>query len=677
MEESPGPETVPATAPAAAGGAGTLAGQVAVVSRGLGMLAVMAMLISVNYEVIARSFFGHATVWVTEVSTYLVVAITFIGAGFVVSRDSNVRVDLLIGRLAPARQRAVISALNWISVFVALIVLWRFSAFWSESLESGTRSWSLMNTPLWIPQLAVMLGLAGMIVALIGTAGGGLAARAPAWLALLLAGLSGTGLLEPGWSATAHIAIFGALVFISAALAGGVRTVLPIATIIPPVAVWFVLTQDAGLTAKSLSLIGILFLLLLAGLPVVFTLMSIGVLSMIFWLPPVTLNAIGERSWSAINSFELAAIPMFVLMGAILVRSNASTEMFAAARTAMGRLRGGLAYASILASGIFAAVSGSSLATAATMGRVAGPEMMREGYKPGLGYGVLAAGGTLGILIPPSIAMIVYGPMAGVPVTQLFMAGIIPGLLMIAAFSVLVLLWSLIDPDAAPRGQAATLTEKLAAMRGVVPFLVLMVMVLGSLYAGIATPTEAGAVGVLGALLISFFRRMLSFGALMAALEETVLTTSFLLMIAVGASLMGFAVDFLSMPQALVGLIDQMSLSDIGLFLAIVLLYLVLGMFVEPISMVLMTLPIILPVIGAAGWDPLWFGIVLVMLVEIGLITPPVGMILYVLSGVAGREASLGQISTGTLPFVAAFLAMILLFFALPQIVTFLPSVMQ
>jgi tripartite ATP-independent transporter DctM subunit len=368
---------------------------------------------------------------------------------------------------------------------------------------------------------------------------------------------------------------------------------------------------------------------------------------------------------------------MFVLMGAILVRSNASTEMFTAARMGMGRLRGNLAHASILASGIFAAVSGSSLATAATMGRVAGPEMMREGYRPELAFGVLAAGGTLGILIPPSIAMIVYGPMAGVPVTDLFMAGIIPGLLMIAAFSLVVLVWSTFDRSAAPGGQPVALREKLAALKGVVPFFVLMALVLGSLYAGIATPTEAGAVGVLGALLISFARRTLSLPEFIAALEEAVTATSFLLIIAVGAAIMSFPIDFLSMPQALVTFVQSLDLSDIGLFIAIVVLYLILGMFVEPISMVLMTLPIILPVIEAAGWDLLWFGVVLVMLVEIGLITPPVGMILYVLSGVSEGRTTLGQISIGTLPFVGAFLAMVLLFFALPDLVTFLPELLR
>ncbi|MES0885177.1 TRAP transporter large permease [Roseibium sp. SCP14] len=538
---------------------------------------------------------------------------------------------------------------------------------------------AFLNTPLWIPQSAAVAGLAGLVLALAFSEDA--RSNGPALLsviaALVFAALEATDFLPLNPSPLQSVVCLGLLTALGAALSGGGPTLVVSGLILVPVTSLFVLSENADLALKSTSLIGILFFLLFTGLPVVFSLLSIGIFAMMFWLPPVSLNTIGERTWEAVNTFELAAIPMFVLMGAVLVRSNASSEMFTAARTGMGRLRGSLAHASILASGIFAAVSGSSLATAATMGRVAGPEMMREGYRPELAYGVLAAGGTLGILIPPSIAMIVYGPMAGVPVTDLFMAGIIPGLLMIAAFSLVVLVWSTFDRSAAPGGLPVPLREKLTALKGVVPFLILMTLVLGSLYAGFATPTEAGAVGVLGALLISFARKTLSLPQFIAALEEAVMVTSFLLIIAVGAAVMSFPVDFLSMPQALVTFVQSLDLSDIGLFIAIVVLYLILGMFVEPISMVLMTLPIILPVIEAAGWDLLWFGIVLVMLVEIGLITPPVGMILYVLSGVSEGRVTLGQISIGTLPFVGAFLAMVFLFFALPDLVTFLPEVLR
>lgn len=652
---------------------------VAGLSRTLAVAAVFAMLVSVNFEVIGRSVFGHATIWVTEVTTYLVVAITFLGAAYVAARDANVRVDLFLSLVPAALHRHMLAALTWLSVFVTFVVLWKVTGFWLDNYESGARSWSLLNAPIWIPQLAAVVGLAGLVLALgiSGATAGRHLAMLPLIAGMALALLDGAGLIATGLAPDRTVLAFAVLALAGALLGSGLRATLIMLAIGTLTAVVFLGSTTAGLGWRAGALTGALFFLLFCGLPVVFTLMATGLCAMVFWLPPVALNYIGERAWGAVNTFELAAIPMFVMMGAVLVRSNASSEMFTAARLGMGRLRGGLAYASILTSGVFAAVSGSSLATAATIGRVAGPQMIKEGYRPELAYGVLAAGGTLGILIPPSIAMIIYGPLAGVPVTELFMAGLIPGLLLIVAFAGVVALWIALDNTAAPAGQSHSLSAKLRALKGVVPFLLLMALVLGSLYAGIATPTEAGAVGVLGALAISLVRGTLSVGELITALEEAALTTSFLLLIAVGAAIMGFALDFLTLPRALVGVIDGLGLSDLGLFAAVVLLFLILGMFIEPISMVLMTLPILLPVLQAAGWDLLWFGVVLVMLVEIGLITPPVGMILYVLSGVSGGQVSLGRIALGTLPFVGAFLVMVFLFFAVPDLVTLLPDLLR
>ena len=655
-------------------------------SRWLAIAAVLAMLVSVNIEVIGRSFFGHATIWVTEVTTYLVVAITFLGAAFVASREANVRVDLVLDLLPQGLREPVLKAQSWLSAFIVLTVLWKLAGFWFGNLESGARSWSLLNTPIWIPQIPAVAGMAGLAVVLMPGLSSGARPRnptgyAPALLGLAYALAEAVQFLPAVLTPFQSVLLLLALTALSALLVSGWRTVLAMAAMLLPALLIFAATRDAALAVKAAGLVAVLFLLLLAGLPVAFSLLAVGLTTMVFWLPPVALNYVGERAWGAVSTFELAAIPMFVLMGAVLVRSNASSQMFAAARLGMGRTRGALAHASILASGVFAAVSGSSLATAATMGRVAGPEMIAEGYRPELAYGVLAAGGTLGILIPPSIAMIVYGPLAGVPVTELFMAGILPGLLMILAFAIVVLIWVGLDPSAAPTGRGADPNAEPGARRraliGVAPFLGLMTLVLGSLYAGFATPTEAGAVGVLGALAIGLARGALSLREFAAALEEAVLATSFLLMIAVGAAVMSFGVDFLSMPQALVATLNAMQLSDLALFAAIVVLFLFLGMFVEPISMVLMTLPILMPVIVAAGWDPLWFGVILVMLVEIGLITPPVGMILFVLAGVSNGQVPLGRIAVGTLPFVAAFLGMILVFFAMPGLVTLVPDLLR
>ncbi|USG62419.1 TRAP transporter large permease subunit [Sneathiella marina] len=651
-------------------------------SRYLGILSVVTMLVSVNIEVFGRTLFDYSTIWVTEVSTYLIVAITFLGAAYVASKNAHVSVDLVPARLSPALRKNVMVATNWMAVFVCIVVLWKTTAFFLESFQNASRSWSLLNTPLWIPQSTICIGMFFLVLFLVfkiktesnQNSAATTLAIFPILAAILFSVVDGLGQMPGAMGSISGIYIIAGLVVASCFLVSGPNTIMILMALVLPLIVLFLLSDSSDLTLKAAVLIGALFFLLLAGLPVVFTLFFIGIVTMWFWLPPISLTYIGERAWGAVNTFELTAIPMFVLMGAILVRSNASGEMFTAARKGLGRVAGGLAHASIAASGIFAAVSGSSLATAATMGRVAGPEMMKEGYRPELAFGVLAAGGTLGILIPPSIAMIIYGPLAGVPVTDLFLAGILPGLLMIAAFVLVVVLWVTIDPKAAPEGKAFSWIDKLYSLKGVAPFLALMAMVLGSLYLGIATPTEAGAVGVFGALLISLLRRTLSLKEFLAAVEDAALATSMLLMIAVGAAIMSFGVDYLSMPQQLVLFVQSLGLPDLGLFIAIVILYLILGMFVEPISMVLMTLPVILPVIIAAGWDPLWFGVILVMLVEIGLITPPVGMIIYVLAGVTEGEVSIGQISIGTIPFVGAFLAMVFVFFALPELITIIPD---
>ncbi|MFV0512774.1 MAG: TRAP transporter large permease subunit [Jhaorihella sp.] len=651
-------------------------------SRVLAMLAVAFMVVAICFEVFTRSVLGSATIWVTEVTTYLVVAITFIGAAFAESRGAHVRIALILDRLRPEYRRNLEAALKWVALAAVLITLWRFTDLLAQNYRGGTRSWSLLNTPVWLPQLSAVLGLSGLacVLARENRQASGMAdvVGAVLFAAILIAVLAdAAGLLPVRQAPHVGVALICGSVLLIALLDQGWSVAALALSILAVVALIFFAVSDTGLGLRSVVLIATLFLLLLSGLPVVYSLLSAGIAAMVLWFPPSSLNYIGERGWEAVNIFELAAIPMFVLMGSVLARSNASTEMFMATKVCMGRIRGGLAHASVVASGIFAAVSGSSIATAATMGRVAAPEMIAEGYRTELTFGTLAAGGTLGILIPPSIAMIIYGPLAGVPVTQLFIAGILPGLLMIAAFSAVIAIWLILDRNAAPVGVGYSTTEKLGALRGVLPFVLLMAIVLGSLYAGVATPTEAGAIGVLGAILVSVVKGTFRIGDLVAALEEAALATSFLLMIAVGAAVMSFAFDFMSMPQALIGFVDSLNLSNLGLFLAIVALYLLLGMFVEPISMILITLPIILPVVLAAGWDPLWFGIILVMLVEIGLITPPVGMILYVLAGVAGGKATLGQISYGTLPFVAAFLAMIFVFYAVPDVATFLPELLR
>jgi tripartite ATP-independent transporter DctM subunit len=307
------------------------------------------------------------------------------------------------------------------------------------------------------------------------------------------------------------------------------------------------------------------------------------------------------------------------------------------------------------------------------MGKVAAPEMIRRGYSPRLTYGVIGAGATLGILIPPSIAMIIYGTTAGVPVTKLFVAGIIPGLLLSACFMAGVLVWSLLRPAATPRGDAYPLHEKIRGSVAVLPFALIILIVLGSLYFGVATPSEAGGVGAAASLAVCLLRGMLTVRGMAEIALETVRITSFLLLIVVGASIMSWVFDFLRIPRTLVQVVEDADLAPWLVMMVIGALYLVLGMFVESISMILMTLPVTFPIIIALGLDPVWFGVFLVVMVEIGLVTPPVGIVLFILRGVA-QDIPLSEIVYGVLPFVAILIGFQVLIYIVPEIVTFLPA---
>lgn len=664
--------------------AGQFLARLSQVSRALGILSIVGIFVSINIEVFGRNLFLSPTTWATEISTYLVVAATFLTTGFVAARDDNIRTDLVLQFLSDTAAETLRRAGDWISLFLAMVLGWASTGYAVESWVSGTRSWSLLGTPLWIPQSSIVVGLALLVgiqaLRLLDQENLPSAKKRIAGLFLALGAIIAFG--EP----VADIFPREPLIVVTAMMATVAVTVLLVERraiastffgfVIVALAV-FLATAGQGLVVKAIVMALVAVCLLFGGLAVGFALLSLGILSFVSWLPPVSLNSIGDRAWGAVSTFELTAIPMFVLMGALLVRSEASSDLFKAAGAWMGRMKAGLALASIAASGMFAAVSGSSLATAATMGRVAGGEMVEAGYEPKLAYGVLAAGGTLGILIPPSIAMIIYGPLAGVPVIRLFMAGLVPGILMMIAFAVVVIIWTLLSPTVAPSQAPVPFAQKVKQLKNVFPILILMIFVLGSLYLGFATPTESGGLGALGAALIGGFKRRLTMANIVEAFEEAAVVTSFLLIIAVSAAVMTFGLDFLAMTQQLVSFIKDLSLSDAALFGTIILIYLVLGMFIEPISMVLITLPIILPVVVAVGWDLTWFGVILVMLVEIGLITPPVGMILFVLSGMSDGKASVATVSAGALPFVVAYLAMIALFYVFPEIITFLPTILS
>jgi len=375
----------------------------------------------------------------------------------------------------------------------------------------------------------------------------------------------------------------------------------------------------------------------------------------------------GQIPWNLFSGTTIIVVPLFVLMGEILLRSGITEELYETLAQWMGRLPGGLLHTNILACGFFAAICGSSVATATTIGGVAMPSMRKYGYDERLAVGSIASGGTLGILIPPSIIMIVYGLMAEVSIAKLYMAGIVPGLLMMVAFMAVVMVVALISPAKAPamHAMAGSLVERLKGLYAMLPVIVLMAMVLGTIYAGVATATEAAAFGCTGALLVALFKGRVSRAMLRETFRATAATTGMVLLVLAGAFLLQFILSLAGVPMLVSKWIVGLGLSEIQLILLLCAIYLLLGMFMESLAMIVTTLPIILPILVAMHVDLIWFGIIATILVELSLITPPVGMNLFVMQAVRSRlgpgEAgrSMNDVYLGVLPFIGAMIAVL------------------
>ncbi len=388
------------------------------------------------------------------------------------------------------------------------------------------------------------------------------------------------------------------------------------------------------------------------------------------------LNLFGIVPLRTGNDYDLALIPMFILMGSLATASGLSRELFRASNAWLGHRRGGLAIATIAACGGFAAICGSSVATAATMARVALPEMRRFGYSDKLATGVIAAGGTLGILIPPSIVLAIYGFMTQQDIGRLFIAGIAPGILAVLLYIFTVSLIGWLNPKDVPVGEKSSWQERKRSMLDVWGVLALFVFIIGGIYAGIFTAVEAAAMGAVGAWLIGILRKRLDWPSTMACLVESLRTSAGIFMVLVGAFLFGY---FLAITQAPAHFSEWMlglQLGKYGTMVVILLAYLALGCVMDAMAMIILTIPIFFPIVQQLGFDPIWFGVVIVMTVELGLITPPVGMNVYVINGVA-RDVSLVTIFRGVAPFVLTDIVRLAILVAFPVIVTFLPSLME
>jgi len=431
--------------------------------------------------------------------------------------------------------------------------------------------------------------------------------------------------------------------------------------------------SDLAITAL---LIGMLFLILASGVWIGLTLSGVAWIGMQLLSARPAGDAMALTIWGSASSWTLTALPLFIWMGEILFRTRLSQDMFRGLAPWMQWLPGRLLHVNVVGCAIFAAVSGSSAATCATIGKMSLPELTRRGYPADMVIGSLAGAGTLGLLIPPSIIMIVYGVSADVSIAQLFMAGVIPGILLAALFSGYLVVWGLLNPQRIPPADAPmTLRQKLYESRHLIPVVLLISAVLGSIYSGLATATEAAAVGVLGSLLLSAAQGSLSWTSFREALMGGTRLYCMIALILAGASFLTLAMGYIGLPRHLAEWIATLGLSPFGLVLVLTVFYAVLGCFLDGISMVVLTMGVILPTVQKAGIDLLWFGIFIVVVVEMAQITPPVGFNLFVLQGMTRRE--IGWIARVTLPFFLLMVAAVLLIWFFPQIVTLLPHSMQ
>ena len=430
----------------------------------------------------------------------------------------------------------------------------------------------------------------------------------------------------------------------------------------------------------SMTVLGIGFVAMLAlmflSLPVAFAILLVGTLGgyLAFGMPLVEM--MGGVVWGTLNNPVMTAIPLFMLLGELLLRGGIADRMFDVLAAWLGRLPGGLLHSNIGTCALFSATSGSSVATAATVGTIALPTLGARGYPMPAALGSLAAGGTLGILIPPSVNLLVYGSLANVSVGQLFIAGVLPGLLLTGLFSLYILF---AHPDAGARDPATRLPlrEKVALLRFLVPPGVIFLVVMGSIYGGLATPTESAALGVIAALYFVWRQRRLTLSLLEHCFRQAARTTGMVVLVIVCALLLNVTLSMLGTTQAVTHWVGSLGLDAYLLLALLVAFYVVLGMFMDAMSMLVLTVPVAVPMVVAVGVDPVWFGIFIIVMCEIALITPPVGMNLFVVQGLRRDGGSFADVVLGSLPYVFIMLAFVAMLIVWPQIALWLPETMS
>ena len=604
----------------------------------LSALTVGIMSVPIFLDVLSRFFLSKSVSGVIECEEFMMVVIVFLALGLVQFQKEHVQIDLLLTRL-PQWTHSVFDTFNW-SVCAVLFGVMTWRIVLQVMKKMGEFSFSLgipISIFIGVSAFGAAILTLGLLANLLRDAAQVIKNGRWAWLVPALAASAGV-LLIPVWIEA-----------------------LP----------W----EPSRLALGGMGM-AFLMALLLVRMPIGYAMAVVGFLGMSIVSIKMTaaLSILGIAPYATTASFILAVAPLFILMGELAFHAGISQDLFDAAYKWLGRLPGGLAMSAVAGCSGFAAVCGDSMSTAVTMGTVALPEMEKKNYSPSLACGALAAGGTLGILIPPSIGFIFYAIITEESVGKLFIAGILPGAVLAVLFMTAIYLIAKVRPETAPRGEATTFKEKVIALKGEAGMLILFVVILGGILAGTFSPTEGGAVGAVGAFVFALARRRLTREKLFEALRETAVITTKLLMILIGVGILGYFLAATRLPFELAELVTGLAVNRYLIFAAVIALFVVLGCLMNVIPMILLTLPAIYPTIIALNFDPIWFGVVTVIVMEMGQITPPIGVNVFALSSVA-KDIPMEIIFKGVLPFFLAMVLSVVILVIWPELATFLPGI--
>lgn len=607
------------------------------------ILAVMMFLLAA--DVIGRYFFNRPVLGSIEITEFMMATMVFLGLAYTQMHKGHINVDVLIGRLSPRAQAVLSSITTFATLGVFALISWRCV------VHAGLLKVGQYISPTWYIPLYPFLYVAAAGAAVI-------------CLVLLVDFINSLKQVmkdNKTWQARAGLVLLMLVVWAALAL---------------PIWGLGIIGGASPLTAGVYFTV-FMIIILFSGTPVGIVMALIAFLGIVYLSGAApALSSMAMIPYSTSASYGNSVIPLFVLMGVFCFHAGLSRDLYYMAYKWLGRLPGGLAMATIAACAGFAAVSGSGAATAATMGTVAIPEMKRYKYHPALTTGCIAAGGTIGILIPPSIPMVIYGILTQQSIGKLFLAGFIPGILQAVFYIVTIYILCKFDPLMGPLGARTTLKEKAISLKDGWGVVVLFLIVIGGLYLGVFTPTEAAAIGAFGAFIFAVSKRRLNWGRFTSSLTETGVTTGMVFLILIGGILFG---QFLSLSRLPVGVATLMSGVEVNRYIVlagIILVYLFLGCIMSAMAMIIITVPIFFPVISALGFDPIWFGILIVRMVEIGAITPPVGLNVFIIHGIA-KTVPMYTIFRGIFPFLIADLLHVVLLIAVPAVVLVIPDMMK